>query len=202
MTVYLFLQENWPIKYLEYCSMKSRKPLSRKMFSFGIGPSCLTEAALAKHNESQEEESGNKPMVDVLSETDKLSVTAKTMNSWASNWTECTNNSFGKVLRYYKSNSALHKEVSVKVLYSCWTLRGTNRSWTICSIYPCIENGPKCWISKVKMLQLITLRDVSSTALDIPGDQMDPSWFPLIWIIFSSVKKLLCLYTFLMRRTC
>ncbi|XP_064601005.1 RRP12-like protein [Liolophura sinensis] len=90
---------------------KFRDAAKNRFFNEITGPSCLTEAALAKHNESQEDESGNKHMVDVLSETDKLSVTAKTMNSWASNWTECTNTSFGRVLRYCKSNSALHKEI-------------------------------------------------------------------------------------------
>lgn len=34
-----------------------------------------------------------------------------TFKSWASNWSDCTNATFNKVHRYWRSNSALHKEV-------------------------------------------------------------------------------------------
>ena len=43
----------------------------------------------------------------MISETDS----ADTFRSWASNWSDCTNATFNRVHRYWKSNSALHKEV-------------------------------------------------------------------------------------------
>ena len=36
---------------------------------------------------------------------------ADTFRSWASNWSDCTNATFNKVHKYWRSNSALHKEV-------------------------------------------------------------------------------------------
>lgn len=39
--------------------------------------------------------------------------TADTFRSWASNWSDCTNATFNKVHRYWRSNSALHKEVFI-----------------------------------------------------------------------------------------
>ena len=44
----------------------------------------------------------------VISDADS----ADTFKSWASNWSDCTNATFNKVHRYWRSNSALHKEVS------------------------------------------------------------------------------------------
>jgi 2-polyprenyl-3-methyl-5-hydroxy-6-metoxy-1,4-benzoquinol methylase len=37
--------------------------------------------------------------------------TRDTFQSWASNWSDCTNATFNRVHKYWKSNSALHKEV-------------------------------------------------------------------------------------------
>lgn len=34
-----------------------------------------------------------------------------TFRSWASNWSDCTNATFNKVHKYWRSNSALHKEI-------------------------------------------------------------------------------------------
>ena len=66
---------------------------------------------------------------DALAKLDSKSVTSKKMNidgddddnqsvlthdtfqSWASNWSDCTNATFNRVHKYWKSNSALHKEV-------------------------------------------------------------------------------------------
>ena len=39
-----------------------------------------------------------------------------TFKSWASNWSDCTNATFNKVHKYWRSNSALHKEVKFKPL--------------------------------------------------------------------------------------
>jgi hypothetical protein len=43
---------------------------------------------------------------------------ADTFRSWASNWSDCTNATFNKVHRYWRSNSALHKEV-IKCSINC-----------------------------------------------------------------------------------
>ena len=37
---------------------------------------------------------------------------AKTFQTWATNWTDCTNTTFSKVHRHWGSNNAMQKEVS------------------------------------------------------------------------------------------
>ena len=76
-----------------------------------LGPSNLTVDALARH-EAQH-------ICDQNSECDAQSVglrsLAKSNCTWASQWTECTNATFGNVLRRFSmSNSAQHKEVCEK----------------------------------------------------------------------------------------
>lgn len=72
------------------------------------GESSLTIDALAKHDEQQIDKDGD---VSFKSESDVVSAAGKTFNTWATNWTECTNTTFGRVHRYWASNSAFHKEV-------------------------------------------------------------------------------------------
>jgi ribosomal RNA-processing protein 12 len=50
-----------------------------------------------------------KQAIDVDEDDDNQTV--DTFKSWASNWSNCTNATFNKVHKYWKSNSALHKEV-------------------------------------------------------------------------------------------
>ena len=74
------------------------------------GSSGLTVEALAKHDakEGDDEDVG---MLDAQSEG-RGTVGGRTMSTWASNWTDCTNATFGRVHRYWSSSSALHKEVT------------------------------------------------------------------------------------------
>lgn len=71
------------------------------------GPSNLTVGALAKHDQSHGEDV---TMSDSMS--DSRSQSAATFQTWASNWTDCTNTTFGRVHRYWTSGSAFHKEAS------------------------------------------------------------------------------------------
>ncbi|CAC5426030.1 RRP12 [Mytilus coruscus] len=77
------------------------------------GTSGLTVDALAKHDEDHfsKDTDSLQEGFEKLSTSDKISVGAKTFNTWATNYTECTNVTFNKVHRYWSSNSALHKEV-------------------------------------------------------------------------------------------
>ena len=86
---------------------------TRAFFSFGLPSeggqkSQLTAKALAELDAGS---SANLMLGDdaksMISETDS----ADTFRSWASNWSDCTNATFNRVHRYWKSNSALHKEV-------------------------------------------------------------------------------------------
>ncbi|CAG2248268.1 RRP12 [Mytilus edulis] len=83
------------------------------MSAGSAGTSGLTVDALAKHDEDHfsKDTDSLQEGFEKLSTSDKLSVGAKTFNTWATNYTECTNVTFNKVHRYWSSNSALHKEV-------------------------------------------------------------------------------------------
>ena len=70
----------------------------------------MTEAALAKHNEAHKDEEDD-VMLSSTPGIETGSVTAKTFNTWATSYTDCTNATFSKVHRYWHSNSAQHKEV-------------------------------------------------------------------------------------------
>ena len=81
------------------------------------GTSGLTADALAKHDEdifTKDTDSMQKGF-EKLSTSDKQSVGARTFNTWATNYTECTNVTFNRVHRYWASNSSLHKEVNTTV---------------------------------------------------------------------------------------
>lgn len=67
----------------------------------------MTVDALAKHDAAENDADGDA----ILSDVDSRSQGGFTFNTWASNWTECTNITFSRVHRYWRSNSALHKEV-------------------------------------------------------------------------------------------
>jgi ribosomal RNA-processing protein 12 len=76
------------------------------------GESSLTVDALAKHDEQQIDQDGD---VGFRAESDVVSAAGKTFNTWATNWTECTNTTFNRVHRYWASNSAFHKEVNMLI---------------------------------------------------------------------------------------
>ncbi|KAK6185603.1 hypothetical protein SNE40_007802 [Patella caerulea] len=88
-------------------SKKFRDAAKNRLFQKNTGPSNLTVAALAKHNEGETEIDG----MSVVSTEDAKSTTAKTFSTWATNWTDCTNATFSRVHRYWASNSAMHKEI-------------------------------------------------------------------------------------------
>jgi hypothetical protein len=52
-----------------------------------------------------------------------------TFRSWATNWSDCTNATFNKVHRYWKSNSSLHKEVAFLI-----SLRTTKKAYFLSKI--------------------------------------------------------------------
>ena len=87
--------------------------LSSKLFVFiMIGPSNLTVDALRQHDRRDDEDEDDTQMLDdAQSVGGRTALTAATFSTWATNWTECTNRTFGRVHRYWASNSALHKEV-------------------------------------------------------------------------------------------
>ena len=76
------------------------------------GPSNLTTTAIAKHNANSTENVSDAVSHMSLDEGDNQSFSGNTFNTWASNWTDCTNATFSQVHRYVSSNSAMHKEVS------------------------------------------------------------------------------------------
>jgi ribosomal RNA-processing protein 12 len=92
---------------------KKHRELAKKdkMFSFGSNnkkeKSLLTTKALAELDSQGD--------VKVLADDNKSMISdiesADTFRSWASNWSDCTNATFNKVHRYWRSNSALHKEI-------------------------------------------------------------------------------------------
>ncbi|CAG2206387.1 RRP12 [Mytilus edulis] len=90
-----------------------RNSIFQPMSAGSAGTSGLTVDALAKHDEDHfsKDTDSLQEGFEKLSTSDKLSVGAKTFNTWATNYTECTNVTFNKVHRYWSSNSALHKEV-------------------------------------------------------------------------------------------
>lgn len=82
---------------------------SRNFFNFGQGstiPSQLTEKALAELD-SMSIKNDNFDNKSIISDADSID----TFRSWASNWSDCTNATFNRVHRYWRSNSALHKEI-------------------------------------------------------------------------------------------
>ncbi|XP_048249347.1 RRP12-like protein [Haliotis rufescens] len=88
-------------------SKKFREAAKHRFFNQPSGQSSLTVEALSKHDEEADDDK----MSDMDAQTDTQTVGAKTFNTWATNWTDCTNKTFSKVQRYWSSNSAVHKEV-------------------------------------------------------------------------------------------
>lgn len=76
-----------------------REAAKNRFFHKPSGPSSLTVEALQKHEGAE---------VDKI---DLENADAKTFNTWATNWTECTNATFSRVHRLWHSNSALHREI-------------------------------------------------------------------------------------------
>ncbi|KAK3094601.1 hypothetical protein FSP39_003915 [Pinctada imbricata] len=88
---------------------KFREAAKNRFFNPNPSGSSLTVDALAKHDEKQVDRDGDTIVSD--KDVDIRSAAGKTFNTWATNWTECTNATFSKVHRYWACNSALHKEI-------------------------------------------------------------------------------------------
>ena len=81
-------------------------------------PSKLTAESLLKHQTLLGEggdgrKSGTAGEVDDDAMT--LGQTEKTFETFASDWTQCTNMSFGKLMRSFSTNNAHHREMLVRV---------------------------------------------------------------------------------------
>ncbi|XP_050436764.1 RRP12-like protein [Adelges cooleyi] len=76
----------------------------------GDGKSLLTENTLKQHNSITNGLNGFKPD-DAMSQTSASGATYKTFETFASDWSSCTNPSFNRLLKNFSSNSFLHKEM-------------------------------------------------------------------------------------------
>ncbi|XP_014673956.1 PREDICTED: RRP12-like protein, partial [Priapulus caudatus] len=86
---------------------KFRDAARNRFFNFGKGTGGLTTDALKKHNESIED--GEQSAAGVNADQETFS--AKSQSTILTSWTDCSNQSFSKVHRLWKSNSATHKEI-------------------------------------------------------------------------------------------
>ena len=77
------------------------------MIFYAFFISIITADALAK----LDSKSLSNLKIDDDNEDNQRIGTRDTFQSWASNWSDCTNATFNRVHKYWKSNSALHKEV-------------------------------------------------------------------------------------------
>lgn len=79
-----------------------------------VGPSNLTSDALNKHNAVQSWVVNPKPTESENMEDDdgdSYCSSFKTMDTFASDWTNCSNMSYSRFLKVFRSDSALHKEM-------------------------------------------------------------------------------------------
>ena len=68
----------------------------------------LTRKALAELDSMSLGNDNFEDSKSVVSDGDN---SADSFRSWATNWSDCTNATFNKVHKYWRSNSAFHKEV-------------------------------------------------------------------------------------------
>lgn len=79
---------------------------------FTTGPSGLTTDALRKHDAISyfvPPSTSQTSQADDDEESEQQ--TYSTIKTFASNWSECSNASFGKLLRVFKPDSAMHKDM-------------------------------------------------------------------------------------------
>ncbi|KAG9484706.1 RRP12-like protein isoform X2 [Eleutherodactylus coqui] len=91
---------------------RHREAARSRFFSRPSGKSDLTVDALKLHNDLQHGSFSiqKKPDED-MEEDAEMAVTEKSGATFLSGLTDCTNVTFGKVQRYWESNSAAHKEI-------------------------------------------------------------------------------------------
>ncbi|KAM4703390.1 RRP12-like protein [Rhinophrynus dorsalis] len=94
---------------------RHREAARSRFFSRPSGKSDLTVDALKLHNDLQ---SGTlsvqkKPEIsqEHMEDEDEMAITEKSGGTFLSGLSDCTNVTFGKVQRYWESNSAAHKEI-------------------------------------------------------------------------------------------
>merc|ERR1719228_132866 len=101
---------------------KHRTAAKSKFYSYGVpdGGSKLTSAALLRHDASQgvgrltaaDLQLGSEAGKDVTAEmVDATAMTHKTFDTFASDWSGCTNVAFEKVMQKFKTNNAGHKDM-------------------------------------------------------------------------------------------
>lgn len=77
-----------------------------------LGPSSLTSDALRKHDAVQSFLPKNEAQMEEDVESSVASGSSyRTMQTFASEWSECSNMSFNRFLKVFRSDSALHKEM-------------------------------------------------------------------------------------------
>ncbi|XP_066153745.1 RRP12-like protein [Euwallacea fornicatus] len=100
---------------------KYREQAKRHFFQDDLGPSCLTTDTLRKHDALQVlKEPQHKDVEMSLEDSYEMESEScyegsdgsyQTMQSFASGWSECSNMSFGKFMKTFHADSALHKEM-------------------------------------------------------------------------------------------
>ncbi|KAL1137902.1 hypothetical protein AAG570_009597 [Ranatra chinensis] len=85
-----------------------RRAAQDRFFQVNLGESNLTKEAVEKHDAF----TGNDHEGDTPAGTSSKSATTfKTFETFASDWSMCSNKSFNKLLKNFNSNSAMHKEM-------------------------------------------------------------------------------------------
>ncbi|XP_063236769.1 LOW QUALITY PROTEIN: RRP12-like protein [Bacillus rossius redtenbacheri] len=88
---------------------KFRDAAKSNFFQENLGQSGLTVSAVKQHNVFQgTKENEAEPMAD---DEETLGGTYKTFQTFATDWSACTNLSFSRLLKGFRSDSALHKEM-------------------------------------------------------------------------------------------
>ncbi|KAG8551238.1 hypothetical protein GDO81_004020 [Engystomops pustulosus] len=98
---------------------RHREAARSRFFSRPSSKSDLTVDALKLHNDLQSGSfSVHKKPEEDMEEDAEMAVTEKSGATFLSGLSDCTNLTFGKVQRYWESNSAAHKEICA-VLGGC-----------------------------------------------------------------------------------
>ncbi|XP_018428299.1 PREDICTED: RRP12-like protein isoform X1 [Nanorana parkeri] len=91
---------------------RHREAARSRFFSRPSGKSDLTVDALKLHNDLQSGSlSVQKRPADLMEDEDEMAITEKSGATFLSGLSDCTNVTFGKVQRFWESNSAAHKEI-------------------------------------------------------------------------------------------
>ncbi|OCT70055.1 RRP12-like protein isoform X2 [Xenopus laevis] len=94
---------------------RHREAARSRFFSRPSGKSDLTVDALKLHNDLQSDslsvQKKSEKSEALMEDEDEMAITLKSGVSFLSGLSDCTNLTFGKVQRYWESNSAAHKEI-------------------------------------------------------------------------------------------